>query len=237
VDAGPRFQDQMRRLGMSWRQGEHVLTTGSTGSGKTLLARHIIQQRINRGGHVVVMVAKPKEDATIVNGYKGFTRWASWKKRPRAYENKILLWPKVEKLKGLELLAHQKSVFRTAFDELSSIGLWTLVIDEGLYTTSTQFLNMSQDVAMLHAMGRSGKLTILTNAQRPSHLPLIVYSSAAHVFAGRIRETVDMKRLAELGGKFSSRELGSTISGLGRHDFLWIPVATDGDPEVVNYRA
>jgi energy-coupling factor transporter ATP-binding protein EcfA2 len=208
VDAGPRFQDQMRRLGMSWRQGEHVLTTGSTGSGKTLLARHIIQQRINRGGHVVVM----------------------------AYENKILLWPKVEKLKGLELLAHQKSVFRTAFDELSSIGLWTLVIDEGLYTTSTQFLNMSQDVAMLHAMGRSGKLTILTNAQRPSHLPLIVYSSAAHVFAGRIRETVDMKRLAELGGKFSSRELGSTISGLGRHDFLWIPVATDGDPEVVNYR-
>lgn len=236
MEPGQATKAQLARLDSVWQQGEHVLITGGTGSGKTALARHVVQKRIDRGGHVVVIAAKPKADETLTRDYKGFTRWKTWKRRPPSWENKILLWPDTDKLSGRALIAHQKEVFQEAFDYFARHGMYTVQIDEGLYTTSPTFLNMGDDVAMLHAMGRSAKLTVVTCAQRPAHLPLIVYSSASHVMAGRMREQSDYKRLSELGGKLSAKELADSISRQGRHDFTWIPVAPDWDPEPLNLK-
>src|SRR4051812_24611451 len=195
---GQKTSDQLRRLKMEWNQGQHVLITGPTGGGKTALARHVLQQRMDRGGHVIVAVGKLGEDETIINDYKGFTRWTKWQKRPKVWEKHILLWPDTDKVKNIiGKRTLQKNVFAEAFDELSNIGKYTLQIDEGLYTCSPTFLNMSDEVAMMHQMGRSSGLTIMTLAQRPAHLPLVTYTSASHVFAGRMREDADRKRLAE----------------------------------------
>jgi energy-coupling factor transporter ATP-binding protein EcfA2 len=235
---GPHSQEQMNRLAATWEQGEHVLISGSTGSGKTALARHIDQIRIERGGHVVVFVCKLRPDATILNDYKGWTRWKKWKKRPSPHENRILLWPDTTKCKTMrDALELQRQVFGEAMDALSQTGKWTLHIDEGLYVCNSQFLNLSQELAMLHALGRSSKLTIVTLTQRPSHLPLIIYSSASHAMIGRTRENVDLKRLSELGSRQSAKELSGRINQQGRHDFLWLPVAPDWEPETVNLRA
>lgn len=233
---GPKTRTQMTRLGQSWRQGQHILVSGPTGSGKTALARHVVQQRINRGGHVIVFCMKPLEDETIIDEYKDFDRWKRWHKRPKTYENKILLWPDVRKAKGNkdEILAIQKEVFSEAFDGLNDAGHWTVQIDEGLYTVSPDFLGMSGELAMSHAIGRSGRLSMVTLTQRPSHLPLILYGSASHAFVGRTREAVDQKRLAELGSKEGSKELANQISAQSLHDFLWIPVAPDWPAETVN---
>jgi len=235
---GPKTREQMTRLGRVWKQGQHVFITGPTGSGKTVLARHVIEQRIKRGGHVVVFVAKPLEDPTIADEYAGFERWKSWRRRPRVYENKILLWPDVKKAKGDkdEILAIQKEEFKKAFDGINHAGHWTVQVDEGLYTVSPDFLGMSGELAMSHAIGRSGRLSMVTLAQRPSHLPLILYGSASHAFVGRTREQSDQKRLAELGSREGSRELGARIAGQSRHDFLWIPVAEDWPAEDLNVR-
>src|SRR5690349_2351209 len=100
---GPIFQNQMQRLGLAWHQGGHVLITGGTGSGKTRLAREILEQRIQRGGFVVVFVCK-LGDETIDSAYKGFKRWKTWKDKPRVDENRILLWPAVEGLPMREAL-------------------------------------------------------------------------------------------------------------------------------------
>lgn len=231
---GPRTRDQLRRFGVEWKQGEHVLITGPTGSGKTVLGRYVDEQRILRGGHVVVFVGKLRPDATLAEDYQGFTRWKRWKKKPRPDENRILLWPDTDRLKTVkEKVQLQREVFKEAMDALSSTGHWTVHVDEGLYTVSNTFLNLGNELAMLHAMGRSSNLTIVTLAQRPAHIPLIVYSSAAHAFVGRMRERDDVKRLSELGGQESGRELSERISALTRHEFLWVPVAPDWKPEVV----
>lgn len=236
VKVGLKTATQLRRLASVWKQGEHVLISGSTGSGKTALARNVVRIRERAGGFVVVFCMKPLEDETIVDEYKGYERWKTWKKRPSSHENRILLWPDVRKAKGDkdEILAIQKEAFTEAFNGINHAGKWTVQVDEGLYTTNPQFLNMSDDLAMSHAIGRSGRLTMVTLTQRPSHLPLILYGSASHAFVGRTREASDQKRLSELGAREGGKELAGRIADQGRHDFLWIPVAPDWPAERVN---
>lgn len=233
---GPRSREQLNRLAKTWKQGEHVLISGATGSGKTLLARHVDQVRIDRGGHVIVFVCKLRPDETIVKEYAGFTRWKRFKKNPPPYEDKVLLMPDTKGLNNRDALEVQKTVFSEAMDELSKIGRWTIHVDEGLYFCNPSFLGFGDELAMMHAMGRASKLSLVTLTQRPSHIPLIIYSSASHAFIGRTREHVDAKRLSELGGRTSAKELVGRINANGRHDFLWIPVAPDWVPETVNLR-
>lgn len=214
-----------------------MLISGGTGSGKTVLARAVDQVRLDNNGHVVVFVCKLTPDETIVKDYAGWTRWKRWKKNPGPHENRVLLMPDLEKVKGIEnkrLL--QKAVFAEAMDALVEAGKWTVHIDEGLYVCDPQFMNLGKELAMMHYMGRSSKLTIVTLTQRPAHLPLVIYSSASHAMIGRNREQADLKRLSELGGKQSAKDLQGMIDQQGRHDFLWVPVAPDWDPETVNTR-
>ena len=227
----------MHRLASVWKQGEHVLLSGSTGSGKTALGRYLDQIRINAGGHVVVFVCKPQRDETIEQDYKSFKRWKTWKRAPSKHDNQVLLWPDTSKAKTLrEIRAIQREVFSDALDQIGKKGKWTVDFDEGLYMTSPEFMGFSEEIAMLHAIGRSAKITLITKMQRPSHVPLILYGSASHAFIGRTRETVDRKRLAEIAGRSSAAELGDRISSQSKHDFLWVPVAPDWEPETLNLR-
>lgn len=231
---GPRSREQLSRLGREWKQGQHLFISGGTGLGKTTLARPIIQHRVDSGGFVIVMVCKIRPDRTITTDYKGFTRWEKFKKRPNRWENQVLLMPDLSGMPFTKALPIQRAIFRDAYDQLSEVGRWTVVTDDALYVCSNRFLGLSDELAGLQVMGRSSGLTSVVLTQRPSHIPLESYDSMEHAFIGATREDLDSKRLANLGGRQAAKQIQERVSRLPRYNFLWIPVRSGQEPEVIN---
>lgn len=231
---GPRARNALARLNTVWHQGEHMLITGPAGSGKTALCRQIIQLRLDRGGCVVVFIAKLRPDSTIVNDYRGFVRWKTWKARPTITDNKIIFWPDVEGKTVREAKEIMKREYQHALDEISKSGKWTVVIDEGLFTTSSTGLNLGDMISSMFQLIRSSKGTMICLAQRPAHLPLAIYANIDNAFVGRASEASDLKRLGDLDTNLSGKELQQMISSNGKHDFIWIPVSSGGLPERIN---
>lgn len=231
---GPRTTEQLNRLSTVWEQGDHLLVCGGTGSGKTLLARHLDEIRLRRGGAVVVFICKLKPDATITKHYKGWTRWKTWKRNPSMMEDRILFWPDVEKLTPTEAVEVMRREFAHALDQIGKAGKWTVHIDEGLFVSSPAYLGLGSVLGMMYALMRSSKGTMITLAQRPAHLPVSIYANLSHAFVGRASELPDLKRLADMDSNVNSRVLMNMIQQNGKHDFIWVPVGLDWAPERVN---
>lgn len=237
MEPGPVTREQLERLGRVWKQGDHLLVSAPTQSGKTTLTRHIVQNRIDRGGFAVVLVCKIRPDPTIEKDYRGWTRWERMKPHgPKRSENQVLLYPNLDGIPATKAKEIQKEIFKDAYDRISVTGNWCVVTDEGLYVCNPSFLNLSDELAILHALGASSGVTNVVLTQRPSHLPLVIYGSASHAFVGRTREQADLKRLQELGGRESAKSYMERISAQERRDFLWIPVGPDWPAEKVNLR-
>ena len=233
---GPISAEQLRRLSTMWKQGEHILISGPTGSGKSTLARQLAEIRLRRGGAVIVFVMKILPDETILKEYKGWTRWTRMKRKPNVTERRILLQPDFSRAKTMkEKLAIQRAIFSEALDIISEKGKWTVINDEGLWLCDPKYLGLATEWAMMHAVvGRAGKNSNITLIQRPSEVPLILYGSAAHAFAGKTTEDVDAKRLSKLGGWNSKNDLLELISNQNIVDYQWIQARSANPPELFN---
>jgi energy-coupling factor transporter ATP-binding protein EcfA2 len=234
MQIGPKSREQLSRLDSIWRQGDHVLITGGTNSGKTLLARQLDQIRLSHGGSVVVFVCKLQPDDTITDNYKGWTRWKTWHKSPLLTEKRILFWPEVERLTPSKAVGLMREEFGNALEQIGKTGKWTVHIDEGLFVSNPGYLGLGSVLGMMYALMRSSKGTMITLAQRPAHLPVTIYPNLSHAFIGRASELPDIKRLADMDGHTNSRVLQRMIMANGKHDFMWVPIGTDWEPERVN---
>lgn len=227
-DLYPQLPFEQHVKNLRWRQGEHVFISGATGSGKTTIARQVLEKR----GHVLAFGIKVK-DETIRKDYADWQIVGSLKE-VEPWMDRVMLWPRLKKGGGNALLDHQRVVIQDAFDHLFKATGWCLFIDELNYLS--KFFNVQKQIEALHYIGRSSGISIVTAAQRPAFVPLAVLSNASHTYIGRTRLASDLKRLGDFGD-IDPRKTSAAIQSLeSRHDFLYLPTQGEGTPGVVNTR-
>lgn len=190
-----------------WKQGEHVVIIGDTGSGKTFLTSKILPYR----QHIIVLRTKPDDIK-----FDGF-RKVDLTKKIGGYFNDAgkkvytyLLDPKYEE-QGIEL----SRTFEKAWKE----GGWTVAIDETYY--ATQILKLERQINKLLTQGRSKHITVICGMQRPVFISRFAMSQATHAFIFRC-EGRDLKSLSDA----LSPSIIRPVEGLRGHDFIYFNRAT-----------
>jgi hypothetical protein len=193
-----------------WKQGEHVVIVGDTGTGKTYLESKILTMR----KHIIYM--QSKTDDIKFPGFRKVKTQLDIGRNP--FENgaavtKWLLQPKL-----IDFGAQQKEFSRT-FDQAWREGGWTIVIDETYF--ATYILKLEKQINMLLTQGRSKHLTIVVGMQRPAWISRFALSQATHAFIFRC-EGRDVKSLADA----LSPKIVKPVQELTGHDFVYFNRAT-----------
>jgi hypothetical protein len=199
-----------------WNQDEHVSLIGSTGCGKTTVARQILSRR----RFVLALATKPRDP--IVQGFRrdGFAIVRHWDQYSPQLFPKALLWPKVRKMEDID---HQREQFRHALNFLFETGHISGYADELQYITDARYCGLSQEVELLHQQGRALRCAFVGATQRPSRVPLTTYSEPSHLFLWQTKEESDVKRIRSMGGAFDSKEVQKAIQQLpSKHHFLYL---------------
>lgn len=172
-----------------WKQGEHLMTLGPTGRGKSTLIEAIMYKR----GITWVFVTKKTDP--IVNQYKkkGFVVRETVKGISEEVSPKVVLKPKFAKEKPKTRIQFEE--FEYALDRAFEYGGVCIVIEEGQYIAER--LKLAPELKDLWHQGRSLGVSLVIGIQRPAHIPVIAYSSSTHVF---MFQSADMRDLERLGG-------------------------------------
>lgn len=216
---------------VQWRQGEHVFISGPTGSGKTTLATSLLEKR----SHVIGFAVKAK-DKTLTQEYSDWS-FVEDISEIEGWMNRVMLWVRPKRKETADEWKSRQSVaFKRAFDVLLKSGGWCVFVDELAYMSNPKFGGVGSQIEMMHYIGRSAGLSVLSLAQRPTFVPLAVISNASHAYVAQTHMGEDLKRLANLGG-VNANKLAQEVSGLdSRHDFVYIPSLVQGSQTIVNTR-
>ena len=198
-----------------WEQGEHISFIGSTGGGKTTLAREILSRRT----FVVACGTKPEDDSLIKLRTEGdFVLKRDFPFPPLEFAPHILFWPHATRV---EDLAKHRAKFQHLFTSVYQDGGWTIYLDELRYFTDAKYLRLGSWAELFWLQGRSIGISLVAGTQRPAWVPLAAYSEPTHLFLWRNSDASNIRRLREIGG-VNGREVQSILEQLPSHDVLYV---------------
>lgn len=207
-------------------QGNHVTIIGPNGSGKTLVARELVSVR-----RFVVALGVKHKDPTFqeLTEQFGYKRIVDWSKKGKS--EKLALWPKTHNLETVN--REQRRVFQRMFNDIYSVGGWTIWCDEARVLTDLSMLGLRSSVQRMLVAGRSNNISMVCATQRPSWVPQEAYSEAKHLIIFRTNHIDDLKKVGSFNG-VSSKEVVDKVGRLERYQFLHVNLLT-GDQTVSKY--
>jgi energy-coupling factor transporter ATP-binding protein EcfA2 len=194
----------------SWNQGEHVTMIGTTGSGKTTLAREILPTR----SYVVVFGVKRRDDTLDDFRRDGYLRIKDW--GHNGIGNRLILWPEI---RGAGHTDEQRRVFIDAMDAIYRQGGWCIVSDETSYLDDV--LGMEKWIKFILQQGRASGVSMVNMTQRPAFIPLACYDQATHLFLWRDNDRRNLQRVGEMAGN-ARHVVEREVAELRRREVLYL---------------
>lgn len=185
-----------------YKRGEHVSFLGSTGNGKTTLALQLLKATATQEVPGIVLAMKPK-DKTVTDFHKlsGFRKVDNWPPTPSMWKPQkpegYILWPKTTFDIDVDD-AHHADVFRRCMIDSYKKGNRILFADEA-YSLAEE-LGIGKSLITLWTKGRSMGTGLWAATQKPTHVPLWMYSQASHLFLSYDPDKRARDRYREISG-------------------------------------
>jgi len=201
-----------------WEQGDHVSIIGQTKSGKSVLARELVEARTaaSAGWHTVVLATKPRDSTLSEYVRRGWTKVKRWP--PRRLEQRIILWPLGSD--AAALFVDQRATFDAALRTIYRGGRWCVVLDEVRYLS--HLLKLAPLLVLLWTQGRSIGITIVSATQRAAWVPLEFYTQARWLVIFRERSPRARRAIAEHCGGADAVQVARMAAALELHHCLVI---------------
>lgn len=207
----------------TYKPGQHIAIVGPNGSGKTKLGLRLCKvigarpAKDGRPSRVVVLQYKP-QDSTV---QEEIPDWPVIKKWPPRYgEEHCVIWPKAPSASQAARL--HRAVFAPVLDRIYVEGGQTVYIPEAAYFERAQpaGLGLSGTMEQFWGTARSGKLTCISDTQRPRRVTLLMWTEPKWVVVYRLRSRDDVKHVADLTG--APEVVWAVVPKLRAHECLII---------------
>lgn len=226
-------------FGPALKPGDHVSLIGPTGRGKSTLWGQVIPH-CSRFDRVVIMAPKGRDPAYAGLGHPTRT----WPPRigleekirlllgaPDHRQERQKIWRVEVPVRRAEDMDTLTAVYRQVLAmtytrterERDSV---MLVVDDSKFVCRDRL--MLKAVVDCLMVGRSKKITIVNNFQRPGlGVPREGLDQITHAIIAKNRDRDTAKRLAEISGTVDPKELEAAFAQLGFYEAIWVDGRND----------
>ena len=224
------------KLAREWASGECVTIVGPRGSGKTHICLHLAEL----SPYVLFLATKRTDPLITQMASSGYLVTESledvlWTAphdgdgKPRPLRRKVVYWPRFsDKLASKQRLGAQAHAMSEALRWVDRTGGWTVIVDETMWMTES--LKLETELKEMYFQGRTQGVSVIANAQRPTHIPRIAFSSADYLFLAPTGDRRDVFNLREISTGIPGEMVEEGLRQLDRdkHEFLFVDAKHDG---------
>jgi hypothetical protein len=217
----------LRWLRRNVKAGEHGVIIGSTGSGKSWLAREVVPLF---GRNIVILDGKGGDDPSLAwPGFERITRWPppaesqAWTHALLGRETPPMRVLVTRKIRSADDLPDMRDLFQQVLRDLfprKGRHVFALYVDEAqIVSDPREGMGLARYVGPLLRTKRYHGMSIIQATQFPTWIGRASYRETSHRWLFRLDDETSSDELGKIAG--NRKALLPVLDNLRRHEFLY----------------